>query len=168
MHAWYGMCVHRIADMAAEELAANVENVYKNAVYHNDPAPTAPTNTNHTTRLAMQVLWTEYLTAEAADRLRAYPDSPPTMTHLLRKNSKLCNSAARARVFSATAPRAHSVFSATAPRAHAFSLQQRRARTPFSLLQRRARTRFLWNSAARVRVFSAAPLRCLLQLVAQA
>jgi hypothetical protein len=141
MHAWYGMCVHRIADMAAEELAANAENVYKNAVYHNDPAPTAPTNTNHTTRLqrlAMQVLWTEYLTAEAADRLRAYPDSPPTMTHLLRKNSKLCNSAARARVFSATAPRAH-----------AFSLQQCRARTPFSLQQRRAHTRFLCNSAAR-------------------
>ena len=137
MNAQHGICVHRIDDMAAEELAANAENVYKNAVYHNDPAPTAPTNTNHTTRLAMQVLWTEYLTAEAADRLpgqatrlpRQPPHNDPPATGYA-KNSKLCNSVARARVFSATVPRAHSVFSATAPRA---------------------------------RVFAAAPLRCLLQ-----
>ncbi len=77
MNVQHGICVHRIDDMAAEELA---ELPNTTGIYYNDPAPTAPPNTKHTARLrrlGMQVHWTEYLTQQAAGRLRAYPDNSP-------------------------------------------------------------------------------------------
>jgi hypothetical protein len=90
MNAKHGVCFHRIDDMAAEELA---ELFNTSDIYYNDPAPTAPPNTKHTARLrqlGIQVHWTEYLTPQAASKLRAYPDNPtPCLLLITTKGSDM-------------------------------------------------------------------------------